>query len=146
MTGTKDKFISPDMINRLNRATDELNELIRLIKEDSMTFDHLCSYDYWTKLVIPTYKSNLNIKKVKLLDIRVVHDNIVDIETNMFIVTFHRKSEEEGIESRTYHIVNDIDILADTVAEVELESGYMDECRIYPLANTNKFHFILDTL
>ena len=134
---TKDKFISPSMLNRLNKADNELNELIRLIKEDNMTFSHLCSYDYITKIVIPTYKSNLDI-----IDIRVINDSVVDIETGMFIITFNRKSDEEGVTSCSYSIINDINILVSTVAEVELESGYMDECNIYPILNSNKFHFV----
>ena len=135
---TKDKFISPSMLNRLHKADNDLNELIKVIKEDSMTFSHLCSYDYMTKVVIPTYKSKLNI-----IDIRVICENVVDVETDMFITTFYRKSAEEGITSCSYDIINDIEILVGTVSEVELEDGYMDECNIYPILNSNKFHFVM---
>ena len=131
----KDRFISPEMLNRLEKANNELNELIRLIKEDSMTFSHLCSYDYWTKSVIPAYKSTLDI-----MDVRVIDADVVDIETDMFIVTFHKTSK--NVINVAYNIINDIEILVDTIAEVEIESGYMDECNIYPILNSNKFHFI----
>lgn len=130
------KLITPQELNNIHKADTELNKLINLIKQDSMTFSHLCSKEYWTQCVIPTYKSDL-----KIIDVRVIDNDIVDIETNMFIITFHRKNEEEGITSNTINIVNDIDLLEGTTAEVEVTSGYMDEMTIHPLMHGG-FHFI----
>ena len=131
-----DKLITPQELNRIHKADTELNKLIDLIRQDSMTFGHLCSKEYWTQCVIPAYKSDL-----KILDVRVIDNDIVDIETNMFIITFHRKNEEEGIMYNTVNIVNDIDLLVGTIAEVEVAEGYMDEMTIHPLVH-NSFHFI----
>ena len=130
------KLITPQELNRIHKADTELNKLIDLIRQDSMTFEHLCSKEYLTQCVIPTYKSDLEI-----IDVRVIDNDIVDIETNMFIITFHKKNEEEGIMCNTVNIVNDIDLLEGTTAEVEVTEGYMDEMYIHPLA-TGSFHFI----
>ena len=132
-----ERLVTPEMLNNLNKANDELNKLLGLIITDHMDFDHLCSKEYWTNLVIPTYKSDL-----KLYDVRVIDNDIVDIETDRFIITFHRKSEDEGVTSSTYSMINDIEVLTGSIAEVEIESGYMDEMLIYPLANKNEYHFI----
>ena len=126
------KLITPQELNNIHKANTELNKLIDLIKQDSMTFGHLCSKEYWTQCVIPTYKSDLQI-----IDVRVIDDNIVDIETNMFIITFDKGT---GM-SMDYPIVNDIYISKGTVAEVEVTSGYMDEMTIHPLMHGG-FHFI----
>lgn len=134
-----ERLITPEMLNNLNKANDELNKLLGLITADHMDFDHLCSKEYWTQCVIPTYKSDLEIIDVRL---RKWSPNIVDIETSRFIITFHRKSEDEGITSSTYSITNDIEVLTGSIAEVEIESGYMDEMLLYPLANKNEYHFI----
>ena len=128
-----EKIITPDMLNRLFKANTDLNKLIDLINTDSMTFDYLCSKDYVTKTVIPCYKSDLNI-----YDIRQIDNNMVDVETDKFIVTFHRKQEQEGTQS-CYTIVNDIQL--GKSAEVEIESGYMDEFETYPLLKGG-YHFI----
>ena len=126
------KLITPQELNNIHKADTELNKLIDLIKQDSMTFGHLCSKEYWTQCVIPTYKSDLQI-----IDVRVIEDGMVDIETNMFIITFHKG---KGM-SMDYPIINDIYILKGTVAEVEVTAGYMDEMTIHPLMHGG-FHFI----
>ena len=129
------KLITPQELNNIHKADTELNKLIDLIKQDSMTFSHLCSKEYWTQCVIPTYKSDL-----KIIDVRVIDNDIVDIETNMFIITFHKA---DNTTTNTINIVNDIDLLEGTTAEVEVTEGYMDEMNIYPLA-TGGFHFIYE--
>ena len=131
----KDKFISTENFNRLSQANNDLNKLINLIKNDSMTFDHLCSFDYVTKTVIPYYKSDLNILRVEKLK----HSEMVDIETDKFIVKFFMPSEE-GISSG-YKVCNNI-VLGKS-AEVEVESGYMDNDTIHPLLKGG-YHFIVD--
>lgn len=128
-----EKIITPDMLNRLFKANTDLNKLIDLINTDSMTFDYLCSKDYVTKTVIPCYKSDLDI-----MDIRQIDNNMVDVETDKFIITFCRKQEQEGTQNG-YSIINDI--LLEKSAEVEIESGYMDEFETYPLLKGG-YHFI----
>ena len=129
-----ESIITPDMLNRLFKANTDLNKLIDLIKEDSMTFDYLCSKDYLTKTVLPCYKSDLNI-----YDVRRINDNMVDIETDKYIVTFHRNIEDKTIVNFGYPVVNDIRL--GTTAEVEIESGYMDNFETYPLQKGG-YHFI----
>jgi hypothetical protein len=129
-----EKIITPDMLNRLFKANTDLNKLIDLIKEDSMTFDYLRSKDYIAKTVLPCYKSDLNI-----YDIRQIDDNMVDVETDKFIVTFHRKQEQEGVTQSFYNIVNDIQL--GKSAEVEVEEGYMDNFETFPLLKGG-YHFI----
>lgn len=128
-----EKIITPDMLNRLFKANTDLNKLIDLINTDSMTFDYLCSKDYVTKSVLPCYKSDLNI-----YDIRQIDNNMIDVETDKFIITFHRKQEQEGAQS-FYTIVNDIQL--GKSAEVEIESGFMDNFETYPLLEGG-YHFI----
>ena len=129
-----EKIITPDMLNRLFKANTDLNKLIDLISTDSMTFDYLCSKDYITKSVLPCYKSDLNI-----YDVRRIDDNMVDVETDKFIVTFHRKQEQEGESQSFYNIINDIQL--GKSAEVEVESGYMNEFETYPLLKGG-YHFV----
>ena len=131
---TKDRFISPEMFNNNIRANKDLNELLDIIQHDHTTFDHLCSIDYMKKCLLPYYKSTLDI-----MDIRVIDNDIVDVETDKFIITFGRLNENVGHTSR-YNIVNDIQL--SNTAEVELESGYMDEMYVTPLGG-NGYHFTL---
>ena len=131
---TKDRFISPEMINRKVKADEDLNNLIYMLKDDHTTFGHLCSIDYMKKCLLPYYKSTLDI-----VDIRVIDNDIVDVETDKFIITFGQPNENVGHTSR-YNIVNDIQLAVS--AEVELESGYMDEMNIIATKN-GEFCFTL---
>lgn len=131
---TKDRFISPEMWNNIVKANKDLNELLDIVQHDHTTFDHLCSLDYTKKCLLPYYKSTLDI-----IDIRRINDDLADIETDKFILTFGRSNCYEGSTSR-YNIVNDIQL--SNMAEVEIESGYMDEMYVTPLGG-NGYHFTL---
>ena len=128
------RFISPEMLNNKIRANEDLNELLDIVQHDHTSFDHLCSVNYMKECLLPFYRSKINI-----LDIRRINDDLVDIETDKFILTFGRSSYCEGSTSR-YNIVNDIQL--SNTAEVELESGYMDEMCITPLGGGG-YHFTL---
>lgn len=123
------RFISPEMINRKVKADKDLNNLIYMLKDDHTTFEYLCSVDYMKKCLLPYYKSTLDIMDIR---VRVIDNDIVDVETDKFIITFGQANENVGHTSR-YNIVNDIQLA--TSAEVELESGYMDEMNIIATKN-----------
>ena len=122
----KDVLITPTEINALNRASEDLQKLIRLIQEDSMTFSHLRNLQYIRNVFLPHYNFGL-----KVIDIREVETfNIIDFETDKFIITFIQENVNEGYPQGCYKICTDI--LLSNSAEVEITSGYMDEVEITP--------------
>ena len=127
MTGQR--LITPENLNRVGNANKELNALIDMFKDDSITFDHI------DNSYLPLLKKYYPEVVSKIIDIRRIEDNeidgITDVEMNCGIFTFSRHSEEEGIPCSTYRVCNDICLCED--AEIETESGYMENMHVHTL-------------
>ena len=110
-----ERLISPDTLNRITKAGEEITEFINLLKEDCTTYDHL-TMDY-----MKYFKEDI---ANEVIDIREIGYGIKDVElpSGIFTICFVRSIEEVG-ESR-YYIVNDMALSRS--AEIETESGYMD--------------------
>ena len=123
------RLITPENLNRVGNANKELNALIDMLKDDSITFDHI------DNSYLPLLKKYYPEVVSKIIDIRRIEDNeidgITDVEMNCGIFTFSRHREEEGIPCSTYRVCNDICLCED--AEIETESGYMENMNVKPL-------------
>lgn len=116
---------------RIKDCNSDLNNLIKVIQEQNLSFNNL-SKDLLVDVITRSFESDL----IKIYDLRHIRDNWIDLETDKFIITFSRLIKKEGIIQSSFKICNDL--LLCTSAEVEIESGYMDECTI---KYNDKFYF-----
>lgn len=128
-----ERLITPENLKRSWQAGREINAFVDMLKDDSTTFSHLdMSYLPLLKKYYPEVVSTV-------IDIRKIYDDITDVELNSGIITF-AKDETEDKEYR-YHIVNDICLCND--AEIETESGYMENMTVEPLLHGG-YHLIFN--
>ena len=128
-----EKIITPENLNRVGQANKEINDFVNMLKDDSTTFSHLdMSYLPLLQKYYPEVVSTV-------IDIRVIYDDIIDVELNSGIITL-AKDETEDKEYR-YHIVNDI-CLAKS-AEIETKSGYTEDMTIEKLMHGG-YHLVFE--
>lgn len=117
-----ERLITPENLSRVAQAERELNDFTNMLKSDGTTFSHLdMSYLPLLQKYYPEVVSTI-------IDIREIEDNITDVELNSGIITLVKVEEEE---LKRNHVVNDICISKS--AEIETESGYMEDMTVEPL-------------
>ena len=104
-------------------ANRDLNELVNFIKDNNLHLDNITD---------GTFDST----DVDVYEVRSMDNDTIDVETRYFIITFHRRNDDIGVDFG-YNVSNDI--ILGVSSEVELTSGYMDECNIKYV--NNKFVF-----
>lgn len=130
-----EKIITPENLNRVGQANKEINAFVDMLKDDSTTFSHLdMSYLPLLKKYYPEVVSTV-------IDIRLIDEGIIDVELNSGIITFTKHYEHESVGLSSYRIVNDI-CLAKS-AEIETESGYMEDLTIEPLLKGG-YHLVFE--
>lgn len=118
-----ERLITPENIRMTAQAEREINAFVDMLKADSTTFSHIdMSY---LPLLQKYYPEVVNT----VIDIRLIDEGMIDVELNSGIITFV-KDESTDKEYR-HHIVNDIALCND--AEIETESGYMEDMTVEPL-------------
>ena len=105
------------MGKNIESANRDLNELVNFIKDNNLWFDNI-TYDTFDSTDVDVYQT------------RSVDNDTIDVETRYFIITFHRRNNNIDF---GYNISNDI--ILGINSEVELISGYMDNCNIKNINN-----------
>ena len=105
------------MGKNIESANRDLNELVNFIKDNNLWFDNITD---------GTFDST----DVDVYQVRSVDNDTIDVETRYFIITFHRRNNNIDF---GYNISNDI--ILGINSEVELISGYMDNCNIKNINN-----------
>ena len=105
------------MGKNIESANRDLNELVNFIKDNNLWFDNI-TYDTFDSTDVDVYQT------------RSVDNDTIDVETRYFIITFHRRNNNIDF---GYNISNDV--ILGINSEVELVSGYMDNCNIKNINN-----------
>lgn len=130
-----ERLITPENLNRVGQANKEINAFVNMLKADSTTFGHICKQ--YMELLKKYYPEVVNT----VIDIRLIDEGLIDVELNSGIITFTKHYEHESVGLSSYHIVNDI-CLAKS-AEIETESGYMEDLTIEPLLKGG-YHLVFE--
>ena len=130
-----DRLITPENIRMTAQAEKEINDFINMLKDDSTTFGHICKQ--YMELLKKYYPEVVNT----IIDIRLIDEGLIDVELNSGIITFTKHYEHESVGLSSYHIVNDI-CLAKS-AEIETESGYMEDMDVEPLLHGG-YHLVFN--
>ena len=130
-----ERLITPENIRMTAQAEREINAFVDMLKADGTTFGHICKqYMELLKKYYPEVVSSI-------IDIRLIDEGMIDVELNSGIITFTKHYEHESVGLSSYHIVNDI-CLAES-AEIETESGYMEDMDIEPLLHGG-YHLVFN--
>ena len=128
-----ERLITPENLNRVGQANKEINAFVNMLKDDSTTFSHLdMGYLPLLQKYYPEVVSTI-------IDIRLIDEGMIDVELNSGIITFV-KDESTDKEYR-HHVVNDIALCND--AEIETESGYMEDMTVEPLLHGG-YHLVFN--
>lgn len=124
-----ERLITPENLNKVAQAEKEINAFVNMLKDDSTTFDHIKNeYMELLKKYYPEVASTV-------IDIRPIRTNTTDVELNAGIITLIKR--EIG-NSYRHHVANDI-CLSES-AEIETESGYMENMYVQATGDSKNFH------
>ena len=105
------------MDKNIESANRDLNELVNFIKDNNLHLNNITD-------------GTFDNTDVDVYEVRSIDNDTIDVETRYFIITFHRLNNNINF---GYNISNDIILGIDS--EVELVSGYMDNCNIKNINN-----------
>ena len=128
-----ERLITPENIRMTAQAEREINAFVNMLKADGTTFSHI------DKSYLPLLQKYYPEVVNTVIDIRLIDEGMIDVELNSGIITFV-KDESTDKEYR-HHIVNDIALCND--AEIETESGYMEDMTVEPLMHGG-YHLVFN--
>ena len=128
-----ERLITPENIRMTAQAEREINAFVNMLKDDSTTFSHI------DKGYLPLLQKYYPEVVKSVIDIRLIDEGMIDVELNSGIITFVKDKSTD--KEYRHHVVNDIALCND--AEIETESGYMENLTIEPLMHGG-YHLIFN--